>query len=88
MKKIPVALNEEKRQTDVQQKQANEAIHNRKFGKIDGVVRAKRKSYIPVVLSREEIDTIVRNLKDMFSSLVSRVVIRSITDAEPLDSSA
>ena len=36
---------------------------NREFGKIDGVVRAKRKPYIPVVLSREEIDAIVGNLK-------------------------
>lgn len=29
------------------------------FGKVEGVVRAKRKPYIPVVLSREEIDTII-----------------------------
>jgi site-specific recombinase XerD len=28
------------------------------FGKLDGVMRAKRKVYIPVVLSREEIDEI------------------------------
>ncbi|MFH1675296.1 MAG: hypothetical protein ABIF87_17980 [Pseudomonadota bacterium] len=78
----------ERGQTDVQQKQANEAIHKREFGKIDGGVGTKRKSYIPVVLSREEIYTIAGNLQDMFSSLVSRVVIRSITDAEPLDGSA
>ena len=38
-------------------------VLNREFGKIDGVVRAKRKPYIPVVLSREEIDVIVANLK-------------------------
>jgi site-specific recombinase XerD len=31
----------------------------KEFGKIDGVVRAKRKPYIPVVLSREEIDTVL-----------------------------
>ena len=29
------------------------------FGKVEGVVRAKRKPYIPVVLSREEIDRII-----------------------------
>ena len=38
-------------------------VLNREFGKIDGIVRAKRKPYIPVVLSREEIDAIVANLK-------------------------
>jgi len=30
------------------------------FGKIEGVVRAKRKPYIPVVLSRNEIDKIIK----------------------------
>ncbi|SPD73416.1 Integrase/recombinase (modular protein) [uncultured Desulfobacterium sp.] len=37
-------------------------ILKKEFGKIDGVVRAKRRPYIPVVLSREEIDNIIRNL--------------------------
>jgi len=37
-------------------------ILKKDFGKIDGVVRAKRKPYIPVVLSREEIDDIINNL--------------------------
>lgn len=32
------------------------------FGEIKDVPRAKRKPYIPVVLSREEIDTIISNL--------------------------
>jgi integron integrase len=32
------------------------------FGEIRGVVRAKRKPYIPVVLSRQEVDAVVRNL--------------------------
>jgi integron integrase len=45
-------------------------VLNREFGKIDGVVRAKRKSYIPVVLSREEIDTIVGNLKYPYDLVV------------------
>ncbi|GAB6194586.1 hypothetical protein JCM39068_43420 [Desulfocastanea catecholica] len=34
----------------------------KEFGKLDGVVRAKRKEYIPVVLSREEIAEIVSHL--------------------------
>ena len=37
-------------------------VLNREFGKIEGVVRAKRKPYIPVVLSRDEIDRIINNL--------------------------
>lgn len=37
-------------------------ILKKEFGKIDGVVRAKRRPYIPVVLSREEIDKIILNL--------------------------
>lgn len=45
-------------------------VLNREFGKIDGVVRAKRKPYIPVVLSREEIDTIVGNLKYPYDLVV------------------
>lgn len=32
------------------------------FGKIDGVVRAKRSKYIPVVLSRPEVDRIIKKL--------------------------
>ncbi len=45
-------------------------ILNREFGKIDGVVRAKRKPYIPVVLSREEINAIVANLKYPYDLVV------------------
>lgn len=37
-------------------------VLGKEFGKIDGVVRAKRKPYIPVVLSREEIENILNNL--------------------------
>jgi integron integrase len=33
-------------------------VLGKEFGAVDGVVRAKRKAYIPVVLSREEIDAI------------------------------
>lgn len=37
-------------------------VLKKEFGKIDGVIRAKRKPYIPVVLSRQEIDLILGNL--------------------------
>lgn len=42
----------------------------REFGKIDGVVRAKRKPYIPVVLSREEIETILYYLDPQYVLIV------------------
>ena len=37
-------------------------VLEREFGKVEGVVRAKRRRYIPVVLSREEVDRIVARL--------------------------
>lgn len=37
-------------------------VLKKEFGKTDGVVRIKRKLYIPVVLSRVEIDRIINNL--------------------------
>lgn len=37
-------------------------VLGKEFGKVDGVVRAKRKPYIPVVLSREEIDAVLAHL--------------------------
>ncbi len=43
------------------------------FGKVDGVVRAKRKPYIPVVLSRSEVDLIIGKLRhpyDLFVKLL------------------
>jgi integrase len=43
---------------------------NREFGKVDGVVRAKRRPYIPVVLSRSEIDAIILNLQYPVSLVV------------------
>ena len=45
-------------------------VLKKEFGKIDGVVRAKRKPYIPVVLSREEIDHILQNLQYPFDLVV------------------
>jgi hypothetical protein len=35
-------------------------VLNKEFGKVEGVVRAKRKPYVPVVFSREEIKAILQ----------------------------
>ncbi|MBN2061912.1 MAG: integron integrase [Deltaproteobacteria bacterium] len=40
------------------------------FGKVDGVVRAKKRPYIPVVLSREEIDVILKKLPYPYNLMV------------------
>lgn len=45
-------------------------VLKKEFGKIDGVVRAKRKPYIPVVLSRNEIDRIIGNLNYPYDLVV------------------
>lgn len=45
-------------------------ILQKEFGKIDGVVRTKRKPYIPVVLSRNEIDTIIEQLAPPYDLVV------------------
>lgn len=45
-------------------------VLHQEFGKIDGVVRAKRKPYIPVVLSREEIDAILTYLEPPYDLAV------------------
>jgi integrase len=37
-------------------------VLKKEFGQIDGIVRAKRKPYIPVVLSRDEIDAVLSEL--------------------------
>ena len=37
-------------------------VLEKEFGRVEGVVRAKRRPYIPVVLSREEVDRIIRYL--------------------------
>jgi len=43
------------------------------FGKVEGIVRAKRKPYIPVVLSREEIDRIIGFLQYPYD-LIARLL--------------
>ncbi|MHB8091205.1 MAG: phage integrase N-terminal SAM-like domain-containing protein [Syntrophales bacterium] len=45
-------------------------VLGKEFGKIDGVVRAKRRPYIPVVLSREEIDAFLRHLPPPYDLVV------------------
>jgi integron integrase len=46
-------------------------VLGKEFGKVDGVVRAKRTTYIPVVLSREEIDRVIGNLKMPYRLIIS-----------------
>jgi len=43
------------------------------FGNVEGVVRAKRKPYIPVVLSREEVDRIITRLDEPYA-LVAKLL--------------
>lgn len=38
-------------------------VLQKEFGKVEGVVRAKRRPYIPVVLSRPEVDRVIRLLE-------------------------
>jgi len=45
-------------------------VLHKEFGKVEGVVRAKRKPYIPVVLSREEIDAILTHLTPPYDLVV------------------
>ena len=45
-------------------------ILKKDFGRIDGVVRAKRKPYIPVVLSREEIEQIIKSIRYPYNLIV------------------
>jgi len=45
-------------------------VLHREFGKVDGVVRAKRRPYIPVVLTREEIDLIITHLSPPYDLVV------------------
>ncbi|MEW6220294.1 MAG: integron integrase [Thermodesulfobacteriota bacterium] len=45
-------------------------VLGREFGKVEGVVRAKRRPYIPVVLSREEIQAVLAHLQPPFALVV------------------
>ena len=46
-------------------------VFKSEFGEIDGVVRAKRKSYIPVVLSRQEIDRVLTFMSNPYRLMIS-----------------
>lgn len=46
-------------------------VFNQEFGKVDGIVRAKRKPYIPVVLSRKEVDRIISFMKYPHQLIIS-----------------
>ena len=45
-------------------------VLGKEFGEVDGVVRAKYKPYIPVVLSREEIEAILQQLAPPYNLVV------------------
>ena len=45
-------------------------VLHKEFGQVEGVVRAKRKPYIPVVLSRDEINAIVKHLEPPYDLVV------------------
>jgi integron integrase len=46
-------------------------VFNKEFGRLDGIVRAKRRRYIPVVLSREEVDRVIGFLRYPHKLIVS-----------------
>jgi integron integrase len=45
-------------------------VLGREFGKIDGIPRAKRRRYIPTVLSREQIDSVIGKLDEPYDLVV------------------
>lgn len=45
-------------------------VLGKEFGKVEGVVRAKRKPYLPVVLSRQEVDEILAHLSPPYDLVV------------------
>jgi len=45
-------------------------VLEKEFEQVEGVVRAKRKTYIPVVLSREEVDRIIHHLPEPYNLVV------------------
>lgn len=44
-------------------------VLEKEFGKVEGVVRAKRRPYIPVVLSRDEVDHVIRHLEHPYDTV-------------------
>jgi integron integrase len=45
-------------------------VLHKEFGQVEGIVRAKRKPYIPVVLSRDEINAILKHLDPPYALVV------------------
>jgi integrase len=45
-------------------------VLQKEFGKVEGVVRAKRRHYIPVELSRPEVDRIIGLLESPYDLIV------------------
>jgi len=45
-------------------------VLEKEFGRVEGVVRAKRTKYIPVVLSRAEVDQVIRFLESPYDLVV------------------
>ncbi len=48
-------------------------VLKKEFGKVDGVVRARRKRTIPIILTREEVDTVISRLEAPFD-LVTKLL--------------
>ena len=46
-------------------------VFGKEFGKVDGIVRAKRRPYIPVVLSRDEVDRVIGLMKHPHKLIIS-----------------
>ena len=46
-------------------------VLDKEFGKIDGIVRAKRKPYIPVVLSKEEVHRVIALMNYPYKLIIS-----------------
>lgn len=45
-------------------------VLNKEFGKVEGVVRAKRRTYIPEVLSRDEVNRVIGHLEYPYDLVV------------------
>jgi integron integrase len=60
-------------------------VLGKEFGKVEGVVRAKRRRYIPVVLSREEVDRVVAGLEHPFDLVVLLLYGCGLRISEALD---
>ena len=57
-------------------------VLRKEFGKVDGVVRAKRKPYIPVVLSREEINAVLKHLAPPYDLVVKLTLTEELSGAQ------